>query len=445
MVDKIKLVPVSGANNYSNVNDNFVKIEKVINENLLSRKTNTGEVNQMENNLDMNNKRIYNLPPPQGPTEPLTAGYIGDLTELVNTAENNISQSNALVVAANAANVEARQILEDTHLALDDALGAINSQTQASLNQINSTSAVILADMTAKQQDVSNKAAAVATQAATVNNQSIQVANDTAIASASASGAAASAATASSAATQASADAVVANSARAQAVAASTAANTSATNAAADAVTASGAAGRAEAAASGIDTAYLLNRANHTGTQAISTVVNLQTSLNAKKNISDNTTIAQGGTGATTAAGARTNLGLGAAAVAAITGIVSQSGGVPTGAIMQRGNNVNGYYHRAADGTQICWQRYNVGGTSITVPALSASLVGSWTYPIAFLNNSDIAVSGSAGFDGGEGFSIRMFAGVNESSVQIQNVTNASKIAAFATTGIYVIAIGRWY
>lgn len=277
MVDKIKLVPISGANNYSNVNDNFVKIEKVINDNLLSRKVNSGEPNQMQTDLDMNNKRIYNLPPPQSPTEPLTAGYIGDLTDLVNTAQENIAASQVLVDGANEANAEARQILEDTHLALDGALGAIQTQTTNSLNQINSTSAVILADMTAKQQDVSTKAATVAAQAAQVNNQSVQVANDTATASAAASGAAASAATATTAASQAQADAISANSSRAQAQAASTAANTSAAAAAADAVTASGAADRAKAAASGVDTAYLLNRANHTGTQAMSTVVGLKT------------------------------------------------------------------------------------------------------------------------------------------------------------------------
>ena len=47
----------------------------------------------------------------------------------------------------------------------------------------------------------------------------------------------------------------------------------------------------------------------------------------------DSLPVALGGTGGTTAAAARSNLGLGAAAVAAILGTVSQSGGVPTGAI----------------------------------------------------------------------------------------------------------------
>lgn len=37
-----------------------------------------------------------------------------------------------------------------------------------------------------------------------------------------------------------------------------------------------------------------------------------------------------------------------------LLGTVSQSGGVPTGAIIERGSNANGEFVRYADGTQIC-------------------------------------------------------------------------------------------
>ncbi|MDA1378672.1 hypothetical protein PCI56_00920 [Plesiomonas shigelloides subsp. oncorhynchi] len=47
-----------------------------------------------------------------------------------------------------------------------------------------------------------------------------------------------------------------------------------------------------------------------------------------------------------------------------IVGSVSQSGGVPTGAIIQRGSNVNGEFVRFADGTQIC-TRYSVTNIQI--------------------------------------------------------------------------------
>ncbi|MGI0548835.1 hypothetical protein ACRCO1_30890, partial [Pseudomonas aeruginosa] len=69
----------------------------------------------------------------------------------------------------------------------------------------------------------------------------------------------------------------------------------------------------------------------------------------------DTVPVALGGTGAATAAGARTSLGLGSAAVRpalgstgalysrdSILGAVSQSSGVPTGAVIDRGSNANG-------------------------------------------------------------------------------------------------------
>ncbi|MCP3177314.1 hypothetical protein MJO47_09405 [Desulfuromonas sp. KJ2020] len=62
---------------------------------------------------------------------------------------------------------------------------------------------------------------------------------------------------------------------------------------------------------------------------------------------------------------------LGSAAVADILGTVSQSGGVPTGAIIERGSNANGEYVKFADGTLICWGGYPASSSprSITLPA----------------------------------------------------------------------------
>lgn len=49
-----------------------------------------------------------------------------------------------------------------------------------------------------------------------------------------------------------------------------------------------------------------------------------------------------------------------------ILGTVSQSGGVPTGAVIERGSNANGEYVRFADGTQICT---NSNAAIVTTPA----------------------------------------------------------------------------
>lgn len=75
-----------------------------------------------------------------------------------------------------------------------------------------------------------------------------------------------------------------------------------------------------------------------------------------------------------------------------LLGSVAQSGGQPTGAVIERGSNGNGQYVRFADGTQICTHQVTAG--SITSygtgtwgdPYRSPSL--SWTYPAAFVSGS---------------------------------------------------------
>lgn len=63
-----------------------------------------------------------------------------------------------------------------------------------------------------------------------------------------------------------------------------------------------------------------------------------------------------------------------------ILGAVSQSGGVPTGAIIERGSNANGGYTRFADGTQICYALI-----ATWTWASNASITRVWTYPAAFV------------------------------------------------------------
>ncbi|WP_312903865.1 hypothetical protein [Stutzerimonas nitrititolerans] len=67
-----------------------------------------------------------------------------------------------------------------------------------------------------------------------------------------------------------------------------------------------------------------------------------------------------------------------------ILGTVSQAGGVPTGAIIERGSNTNGEYIRWADGTQECWRV--VGGIGSWTAGLT--LNRPWTFPATFANTS---------------------------------------------------------
>lgn len=91
------------------------------------------------------------------------------------------------------------------------------------------------------------------------------------------------------------------------------------------------------------------------------------------------------------AAAARGDLGLGSAAVRealgssgalysrdSILGAVSQSSGVPTGAVIQRGSNANGEFVRIADGTQVCYAAISLQYSANNL--LSAM----WSYPAGF-------------------------------------------------------------
>ena len=79
-----------------------------------------------------------------------------------------------------------------------------------------------------------------------------------------------------------------------------------------------------------------------------------------------------------------------------ILGTVSQSAGVPTGAIIESGSNANGYYVKYADGTMIC--RF-MGTTAINTGVATGSLfynLGIFTFPVAFVSTTGLVVTGVA-------------------------------------------------
>lgn len=156
-------------------------------------------------------------------------------------------------------------------------------------------------------------------------------------------------------------------------------------------------------------------------------------------------TIAQGGTGSTTEAGARTNLGLGSAAVAAILGVVSQSGGTPTGALMEQGSNVNGSWFRFASGLMITFQSLNITPgwtTSGSVNRYAGPIVANTatsfaSAPLVFVQVRDPSVAGrSAWCSGADGTNANTF-----------SLFFSSPVASTINTSfnINVFCIGRWF
>lgn len=428
MDNKVTLASVTGANNIANINDNFAKLERVVNDTMLSRKVSAGQPNQLLTSIDMNGQRMYNLPDPQSSGEPITFRYVESVQASVDGLEDLVVQSQGQLTAAQLANQQAQGILVDTRVIQVDVIAKANqvtvqaAQVDAQTVQVNTLAGQVVANAAAAQNSATNSANSATAADGSVTAAATQATN--------AQNSATAANTAKTGAETALASAVTARDA---ASASATAANTSATNAANSATDA------ANSAAS-INQPYLLNRANHTGTQAISTIVNLQSSLDAKKNITDNTTIAQGGTGATTAAGARTNLGLGSAAVAAILGTVSQSGGVPTGAILQRGSNANGEFIRHADGLLICTHKAPLASQTIAAGGITTGY--DWTFPSAFVAVPTMSYSASGTVS--YAFTI---AAEGLSATQAPQIFARNSATASLTTALtlHLIAIGRWF
>ena len=150
--------------------------------------------------------------------------------------------------------------------------------------------------------------------------------------------------------------------------------------------------------------------------------------------------VTKGGTGGTTQATARSGLGLGSAAVAAILGTVSQSGGVPTGAIIENVVNANGRAIKFADGTMICLSPVlTLQPPTSAFGALFVSPTSTgWFFPAVFVGTSPAI---SAVNVNSARFIINGRATSNNVSefVVIYPVSDSGSPAALA------VAIGRWF
>ncbi|MGY3014643.1 hypothetical protein ACVWZ5_000148 [Pseudomonas sp. TE6283] len=151
--------------------------------------------------------------------------------------------------------------------------------------------------------------------------------------------------------------------------------------------------------------------------------------------------VAQGGTGGTTAPAARAGLGLKSAAIADIVGPVSQSSGTPTGAIIERGANASGNYTKFADGTLICWGYVSAVNTNLgTSNFLGTTSGGTYyqniniTFPAVFSGSiSLIPTLASGGGFGARPTSVT----TNSAIVQVYSGTAGNNDMCW-------IAIGRW-
>lgn len=124
-----------------------------------------------------------------------------------------------------------------------------------------------------------------------------------------------------------------------------------------------------------------------------------------------------------------------------ILGTVSESGGVPTGAIIEQGSNATGRFIRYADGTQICWI-YNIGNLTTTASTgniFTSTGFGTWTYPAVFSESPSITASALAASNE---VKWAMISTTSTTSVLYRQMSSGTSAVARGTS---LIALGRWY
>ncbi|WP_275211494.1 hypothetical protein [Citrobacter freundii] len=138
------------------------------------------------------------------------------------------------------------------------------------------------------------------------------------------------------------------------------------------------------------------------------------------------------------------NVGLRTAAKADVVGTVSQSGGVPTGAIIERGSNSNGEYTKFADGTLICWFTRSAESTANNSSGGTTNLYFSseveLTFPATFVGTTP-TVTPSASLSSGGTSSWPSVRGRSLTGTSLALISNAQNAAAY----LGYTAIGRWF
>jgi len=124
-----------------------------------------------------------------------------------------------------------------------------------------------------------------------------------------------------------------------------------------------------------------------------------------------------------------------------LLGTVSQSSGVPTGAVIQRGSNANGEFVRFADGTQICTHRRSIGGGW----AVNAELDRTWSFPAPFHSTPVVIPFGYGGTSAGSGIAqLEKTISVSAVTMRVKNNT-AVNIGTEGSNIEVMTVIGRWY
>lgn len=121
-----------------------------------------------------------------------------------------------------------------------------------------------------------------------------------------------------------------------------------------------------------------------------------------------------------------------------VLGPVSQSGGTPTGGLIERGSNANGEYVKFADGTLICTSsNLAFDAPSTAVGSVFATTNFVWTFPAAYIAAPVVA-------PGLTNSSTRWLAAVLSNTTTGTLRMYSYVTSAIATNGT-AMAMGRWF
>ncbi len=113
-----------------------------------------------------------------------------------------------------------------------------------------------------------------------------------------------------------------------------------------------------------------------------------------------------------------------------IAGLVTESGGLPTGAVIENGSTADGSFTRFADGTQICARRNwlpDAGGST-------------WTFPRGFLDQGSTSVLATCTNTGTARIAMAQSTSATEASVRIFDLSGTG-----VSSGVTTLAYGRWF
>lgn len=107
---------------------------------------------------------------------------------------------------------------------------------------------------------------------------------------------------------------------------------------------------------------------------------------------------------------------------------VSQSGGIPTGGLIEKGNSANGYFMKFASGNTICWHTL----------AASAGGAVTWTYPSGAFTEAPV-VTGSVIATVNSSFQLDAAPGTSTATFSARNAADARRADTCT-----LFAAGRW-